>query len=108
MKKSLTIGLLILTLFLITNSASALRCGNELVLVGDSKYEVLSRCGQPVHKEFLGVQESKKFRRRTKSGSDVKVEVWIYTAKQLGSTSYDQQLIFVGLDLVEIRHISPH
>ena len=79
-----------------------------MVSVGDTKYEVLKKCGQPVHKEFLGVAEAKKYSRKVKTGGDVKVEVWIYEAKQLDSMSWDYQFIFVGLELVELIHISPN
>ena len=51
--------------------------GNDLVSNGDTKYEVLKKCGQPVHKEFLGVAEAKKYTRKVKTDGDVKVEVWI-------------------------------
>ncbi|MGD8901003.1 MAG: DUF2845 domain-containing protein [Desulfobacterales bacterium] len=79
-----------------------------MVSNGDTKYEVLKKCGQPVHKEFLGVAEAKKYTRKVKTDGDVKVEVWIYEAKQLSSVSQDYQFIFVGLELVELIHISPH
>ena len=79
-----------------------------MVSVGDTKYEVLKKCGQPVHKEFLGVAEARKYSRKVRTGGDVKVEVWIYEASQLDSMSWDYQFIFVGLELVELIHISPH
>ena len=79
-----------------------------MVSNGDTKYEVLKKCGQPVHKEFLGVDHARKLSRNVKRGTEVKIEVWIYEAKQLSSVSQDYQFIFVGLELVELIHISPH
>ena len=110
MKKIYIIGILSIFFLLTANPGMALRWGRNLVSVGDTKYEVLKRCGEPVFKEFLGVKESKKFIRKARSvsGSDLKVEVWIYDAKSLGSTSWDYHLIFEGMELVEITHISPH
>ena len=34
-----------------TSGAQTLRCGGELVSVGDVKFEVLSKCGEPASKE---------------------------------------------------------
>lgn len=34
-----------------TGSALALRCGNQLVTIGDSKVEVLAKCGEPMLKD---------------------------------------------------------
>ena len=85
------------------NSAWALQCGRNLIAVGDSKYEVLSRCGDPAYREFLGVETARKYTKR----KDLKVEVWVYTGKSLGRGELDHQLTFVGLELVEIKPIRP-
>ena len=45
---------LLIFLFLLTSTAYAFRCGNGLVRIGDTKYEVISLCGEPVAKEFIG------------------------------------------------------
>jgi hypothetical protein len=37
----------------------------------------------------LGVAEARKYTRKVKTGGDVKVEVWIYEAKQLSSMTWD-------------------
>ena len=108
MKQIFFLGISIISILLTVAQASAVMCGNELVQVGDTKYEVLNKCGQPAYKEFLGVKEAQKYTRKVKTGGDVKVEAWIYEAKQLGSESWDYQFIFVGLELVELIHISPH
>ena len=69
---------------------------------------MLKKCGEPVYKEFLGVKEAKQYTRKVRTGGDAKVEVWVYEASQLASESWDYQFIFVGLELVELIHISPH
>ena len=108
MNRLFVFGISVIFIFLTAAPALSVRCGNEVVRVGDTKYEVLSRCGQPVHKEFLGVDQARKISRNVKRGTEVKIEVWIYEAKQLGSTSWDYQFIFSGLELIDIVHISPH
>ena len=108
MKRLFIVGISVIFILLTVNPALALMWGNDLVSVGDTKYEVLKKCGQPVHKEFLGVAEARKYTRKVQTGGDVKVEVWIYEASQLNSMSWDYQFIFVGLELVELIHISPH
>jgi hypothetical protein len=107
MRKIIIIVTASIFLLLTANLGMALRCGTNIVSVGDTKYEVIKRCGQPVFKEFLGVEKSKQYARkaRTKSTSYEKVEVWIYDAKSLGSTSWDYQLIFVGMELVSSSSI---
>ena len=108
MKCLFILGISVIFILLTAIPALSLRCGKELIRVGDTKYEVLSRCGQPVHKEFLGVDQARKLSRNVKRGTEVKIEVWIYEAKQLGSTSWDYQIIFSGLELIDIIRISPH
>jgi hypothetical protein len=38
-----------------TAQADGMRCGNKLVLPGDSKLEVLSKCGEPDFKETVAI-----------------------------------------------------
>ena len=80
------------------NVCIALQWGRKLVSVGDTKFDVLSRCGEPVLTEIIGYGDSNSLQ---------KVEVWIYDAKSLGIGSFDYQLIFRGLKLIKIKHISP-
>lgn len=48
MKDALRIAFLILVSFLLMNAeALAFRCGPRLVFIGDSKWDVLRKCGQP-------------------------------------------------------------
>lgn len=54
MKKTLTIVLIVLLLFIATNTAFAIRCGDNLISVGDLKNVVLVKCGEPFSKEIIG------------------------------------------------------
>lgn len=36
------------------NPALALRCGSDLIDEGDTKFELVSKCGEPVSSEFIG------------------------------------------------------
>jgi len=48
MKKLLyCVASMIMVMVMATDNASAFRCGTRLVVVGDSKYEVLWKCGEP-------------------------------------------------------------
>ena len=50
-KRSLRVFLLLILMMAAANEASAFRCGVRLVAVGDSKYEVLRKCGEPTSVE---------------------------------------------------------
>ena len=43
--------LLAAVIILSPHASAAMRCGNDLVDVGDSKIEVLKKCGEPTLKE---------------------------------------------------------
>ena len=62
----------------IAGPASALRCGNNIVDVGDTKIEVLAKCGEPTLKEEVGEDLT-----RERDSSESKfakryVEKWTY------------------------------
>ena len=40
-----------------TNTMSSFRCGNDVVNPGDSKFQVILRCGDPSYREEEGVSE---------------------------------------------------
>lgn len=42
--------MLFCSIFLVT-TANAMRCGNNLVYEGDSEFDVLSKCGEPLDKQ---------------------------------------------------------
>ena len=48
------IAIVVLCLFLCSNTAFALRCGNNVISVGDLKNEVRVNCGEPISKEVIG------------------------------------------------------
>jgi len=48
------IFLLITTFSSTIHAESVFRCGNETVRVGETKYEILIRCGQPDYRDYAG------------------------------------------------------
>lgn len=72
MTKQLLVGL---TLALAASQASAadtLRCGSQLVSVGDRSSEVLQKCGEPVSRDLLG------YKRSANRREEFQVEEWTY------------------------------
>ncbi|OEC34341.1 Protein of unknown function [Pseudomonas cuatrocienegasensis] len=58
-----------------TAQATSLRCGSALITRDDSTHEVLSKCGEPVSRDFLGYRERLDiygFR------NEIAVEEWTY------------------------------
>lgn len=53
MKSKIMIGLIVLTIILVAQTAMALRCGNLFVEPGVSSAEILVSCGEPISKEVL-------------------------------------------------------
>ncbi len=45
---------LFIALMLISVQSHALRCGNKIINIGDSKYKILARCGEP---DFVETRE---------------------------------------------------
>ncbi|MEM7427375.1 MAG: DUF2845 domain-containing protein [Pseudomonadota bacterium] len=45
--------LLSILFYSVPTLADSLRCGDRLIKVGDTKYKVLQRCGQPNYRERL-------------------------------------------------------
>lgn len=67
--------LISLTLALAASQASAadtLRCGSQLVSVGDRSSEVLQKCGEPVSRDLLG------YKRSANRREEFQVEEWTY------------------------------
>ncbi|RPI38513.1 MAG: DUF2845 domain-containing protein [Nitrospiraceae bacterium] len=75
--------------------AYGLRCGDNLVDVGDRKIDVLAKCGEPVVIDEWYEEES--FRR---SSVSIHVEEWTYN---FGPTRFIYFLKFKNGQLVEIR-----
>ena len=78
--------------------ADSLRCGSQLVSVGDRKSEVLAKCGEPRSQDLVGYQRS--FDRRT----EVQIEEWVYPQ----SGGMVQYLRFVGGRLERIDSTRGH
>lgn len=83
------------------NSVLALRCGpggKELINEGDSKTQVLLRCGEPFLKETIGYID------HTLSGKRIrvmKIEQFVYKIREWGTT-YVYTLVFEGNELIDI------
>ena len=84
-----------LGLMLIAGQAAAadtLRCGSQLISVGDRAGEVLHKCGEPVARDVLG------YKRSANRREEFQVEEWTYGPN---SRMY-QYLRFEGNRLVRI------
>lgn len=51
MKKIMLLGLLVMAVLAAAGDADAFRCGSKLVKVGDSKGDILRRCGAPTWRD---------------------------------------------------------
>lgn len=74
------------------HAAQAMRCGDKLVLEGDSKYAVLSKCGEPLDK--LTYEQTTPLYNYAGYQIGVNttiVETWIY---QRSSAEFQYELIF--------------
>lgn len=69
----LGVGLLSLTC---AAQASSLRCGSQLISVGDRAFEVQQKCGVPISQEVIGSKET--FSSNYRRSEQVRVEEWIY------------------------------
>jgi hypothetical protein len=67
------VGLLSLTC---AAQASSLRCGSQLISVGDRAFEVQQKCGVPVSQDVIGSKET--FNSTYRRSEEVRVEEWIY------------------------------
>lgn len=85
MFKSMTFGLA-LALLAGQTQADTLRCGSQLISVGDRKSEVLGKCGEPRSQDLVGYQRS--IDRRV----EAPIEEWVYPQ----SGGMVQYLRFVG------------
>lgn len=56
--------------------AASLRCNSKLISTGDVTSDVLSRCGEPVDRSFLGYKQVPGY--RYGETMEVAVEEWIY------------------------------
>ncbi|MEP9318350.1 DUF2845 domain-containing protein [Pseudomonas sp. LABIM340] len=68
--------LLPLTFTALEAQAASLRCSSKLISTGDVTSDVLSRCGEPVSRSFLGYKQVPG--PRYGESMEVAVEEWIY------------------------------
>jgi len=88
------LALLAMTLAASHASASdTLRCGSQLISLGDRSSEVLQKCGEPVSRDVLG------YKRRANRREEFQVEEWTYGP----SNGMYQYLRFEGNRLRQIN-----
>ena len=100
-------------------SADNFWCGGKLITEGLTKYEILSRCGEPDHKDFryetrikrdyyrdlfpsntvYRYREREKYREPLFVDEEVLIEEWTYN---LGPTRFIRYLIFENGRLIDI------
>lgn len=73
-------------------AADTLRCGSQLISVGDRSGEVLQKCGEPASRDFLG------YKRSVNKREEFQVEEWVYGP----NSGMYQYLRFEGNRLVRI------
>jgi hypothetical protein len=73
-------------------AADTLRCGSQLISVGDRSGEVLQKCGEPASRDFLG------YKRSANKREEFQVEEWVYGP----NSGMYQYLRFEGNRLVRI------
>lgn len=62
MVKIKSAGLLLLLLPMMSNSyADSMRCGNKLVSIGDTKAEILLKCGEPLTQDTIAIEENTEY-----------------------------------------------
>jgi hypothetical protein len=93
------------------DQVDSMRCGSRLVAIGDTKVDVVGKCGEPVMRDKVvrssSVKKSGKKSGNKKSGSaDKKVqersrvdEQWVY---DLGPHDFSYTLSFEGVELKSI------
>ncbi|UZE11137.1 DUF2845 domain-containing protein [Pseudomonas sp. B21-053] len=92
MIRQLLIGLTLAMAASQASAADTLRCGSQLISVGDRSSEVLQKCGQPVSRDALG------YKRSANRREEFQVEEWTYGP----NNGMYQYLRFEGNRLKEI------
>jgi hypothetical protein len=75
MKCKCCVSVLVILLLTTANMASAFRCDNGLVALGDHSFQVLQKCGTPNWQEEVGYTLTSDGKR------ELKIEHWIYGPK---------------------------
>lgn len=96
--------LIFISLLLASFSVNALRCGNQIIDVGDPEIKVLQYCGKPtsVIHTTKEVFNSVKLAPGVKQGSAATIQVDIVTYN-FGSTDFIYKLIFEDGVLTDIQ-----
>jgi hypothetical protein len=75
---------------------SSFRCRTDVIMLGDSNYKVLARCGPPTARDAIGTSYSP-----VQPGGEFRdLEQWVYN---LGPTDFIYTLRFEGGALTEIH-----
>ena len=74
-------------------AADTLRCGSQLISVGDRSSEVMQKCGEPASRDVLG------YKRSVNKREEFQVEEWVYGP----NSGMYQYLRFEGNRLVQIN-----
>jgi len=85
--------MIVLSLLSAAESYAAMRCGNYLVAVGDTKLDVMMRCGPPTLAEPTAVVGAERYRLDGRVGIASTVELWHYNC---GSGLLNKSLVFEG------------
>ena len=99
MKKRFTIVMMLFLLLPILSIASGkttLRCGHQVISLGDLKNKVLITCGEPYSKEIIGYIDRVESEERIRV---MKIEEWILKI----DNKYYFSLVFEGNKLIEIK-----
>ncbi|MGV8863907.1 MAG: DUF2845 domain-containing protein [Pseudomonas sp.] len=67
-------GLVFLAVACLAGQAQAdtLRCGSQLISVGDREFEVQQKCGEPIARNIIG------YKRSVNRREEVQIDEWIY------------------------------
>jgi len=86
-------SVIILFLLFAAGADAAMRCGNHLVVVGDTKLDVMIRCGPPTLAEPTAVMAAERYRLDGRVGIASTIELWHYNC---GSGLLNKSLVFEG------------
>ena len=117
------VGLFLLLLLIMSNShADSMRCGNKLISIGDTKAEILIKCGEPMTQETIAIEKNTEYAElalkypllykhgmlKNKNGAVIgsetsitqSIDQWTYN---LGQGQFLRILYFEGGQLVAIK-----
>jgi len=92
--------LILFPLLLLSFSSSAMRCGHNLVSIGDTSAEVLQKCGPPHSQQEIGIEYGELSDEKHHPRSETIIEQWSY---DLGPGTFLKVLTFEGGRLQRIE-----